>query len=136
MREAHIALLFLKIASIIKINFFQEYTFCEPSMEYLYLHNLPSSFGAPRRALIAKWFESHAKTGVMAINRKWQAQLKLDPDLQKLLKKGALVRYRSRNYQSTHKMGWKKGGCNQTYLVSPLFEGLHAKSIPPSQKID
>lgn len=65
--------------------------------------NLP--YGKERRKIIRQYFEKDPDAQI-AVNRKWQAQIKQDPDLQKLLKKGLVRLIRD-----------GIGRCRQSYLV-------------------
>lgn len=84
-------------------------------MNYLYLQD-STMFGHKRRNEIKQWFNQNSD-GCIAINRKWQTQLKYDPDLRKLVKSGFLKQIRQSEGIQWRQGGWKKSGCRQTYLV-------------------
>jgi len=88
-------------------------------MTYLYLHDI-SLNGMKRKQKIKEMFEQNPE-GMVAINNKWQVQLKYDKDLQKLIKEGFLKQIRQHCY-SSKRGGWKKGGKSQSLLVLNIKE--------------
>lgn len=75
-----------------------------------------TKFGMYRRNAIKHWFNTDTDAYI-PINRKWQIQLKSDPDLRKLVKIGFLKQKRQLWNHSKYPLGWKKTGSNQTILV-------------------
>lgn len=75
-------------------------------MTYLYLHDI-SLNGMKRKQKIKEMFEKNPE-GMVAINNKWQIQLKYDKDLQKLIKEGFLKQIRQHCYSSKKEVVGKK----------------------------
>lgn len=83
--------------------------------------------GSARREKLLEFFQQRMDA-VLPVNNKWQAQVRLDSDLQHLLKKNILRQVRGGGY------GRKKSGKRQTYLrLAPALQGC---SQQKTEKLD